>query len=155
MTVVQIPSLSEIGAGLGYVANGACDMASAAVQEWVNSPSTAQAGLHLLASQIDALEHLVIKLRMVADGIEQVHGKLVATHHMEWHSPAGRAFRKAVDLGQVQAQQLENTARETVRLAQLSIDELRTMVASLQSLLATARAAIGDPVAGALQQVCS
>lgn len=67
-----IPSLPEIGAGIGYVANNACDMASSAVQQWVNSPSTAQVGLQALASQIDALEQLVIKLRIVADGVEQV-----------------------------------------------------------------------------------
>ena len=80
--VALIPPLSEIGAGIGYVANNACDMASSAVQQWVTSPSIAQAGLQALSSQIDALEQLVVKLRIVADGVEQVHGKLVATNHI-------------------------------------------------------------------------
>ena len=153
--VALIPPLSEIGAGIGYVANNACDMASSAVQQWVTSPSIAQAGLQALSSQIDALEQLVVKLRIVADGVEQVHGKLVATHHIEWHSPAGQAFREAVNLGQSRAQELENTARQTVRLAQASLEELRTLIAGLQTLLATARAAVGDSVAGALGQVCA
>lgn len=155
MVMVQIPSLPEIGAGIGYVANGTCEMASTAVQQWVNSPSTAQAGLQLLAAQIDTLEHLVLKLRMVADGIDQVHGKLTVTYDMEWHSPAGQAFREAVGNGQIRAQHLQSTAHETIRLAHTSIEELRTMVAGLQTLLTTARVAVGDTVSGAIEQVCS
>lgn len=155
MVLAQIPSLPEISIGIQHVANGTCEMASSAVQQWVNSPSTAQAGLHLLAAQIDTLEHLVVKLRMVADGIEQVHSKLQATLHMEWHSPAGTAFRDAVAVGQSQTHHLEHTARETVRLAQASIEELRILISGLQSLIVAARTAVGDTVSGALQQVCS
>ncbi len=155
MVMVQIPSLSEIGAGIGYVANGACDMASSAVQQWVSSPSTAQTGLNVLAAQIETLEHLVLKLRAVADGIEQIHTRLVAVQDLEWHSPAGQAFREALVYRQLNARQLENTAAETVRLARHSIDELRALVSGLQSLVATARASLGDSVSGTIAQVCS
>src|SRR5690625_6248193 len=63
MTLVQIPSLAEIGAGIGLVAGGACDKASSAVQHFINTPSVAENGLNLLAAQIDVLEQLVAALR--------------------------------------------------------------------------------------------
>ena len=103
MVMVDIPSMAEVGTGMSLVANGACELASHAVQQFVSSPSIAQAGLHALAAQIEVLEHLVAMLREVAAGI----------------------------------------------------DEVRTMVASLQTLLATARAAVGDVAPGAIDQVCA
>lgn len=152
--MVLIPTLPEITSGIGYLTNGACDMASSAVQHWVNSPSTAQMGLQVLAEQIEALEQLVVKLRAVADGIEQVYVKLVAAQELDWHSPAGQAFQEALCSRQMHAKNLEATALETVRLARLSIDELRTLVASLQTLLATARATVGVAASSAIAQVC-
>ena len=89
MTLVQIPSLAEIGAGIGLVAGGACDKASSAVQHFINTPSVAENGLNLLAAQIDVLEQLVAALREVAVGIEAVHDKLAITVELEWQSPAG------------------------------------------------------------------
>ena len=154
MVTVLIPSLPEITSGIGYVTNGACDMASTAVQQWINSPSTAQMGLNVLAAQIEALEQLVVKLRGVAQGVEQVYVKLVAAQELEWHSPAGRAFRVALGSRQLNAKELEATALDTVRLARLSIDELRTVVASLQTLLATVRATAGAAASSAIEQVC-
>ena len=154
MVTVLIPSLPEITSGIGYLTNGACDMASSAVQQWVNSPSKAHVGLNILAAQIEALEQLVVKLRAVADGIEQVHIKLVAAQELEWHSPAGQAFRQALGYRQQNAKELEATALETVRLARLSIDELRSVVAGLQTLLATARATAGMATSGVIEQVC-
>lgn len=154
MVLVDIPSMAEIGTGMTLVANGACELASQSVQQFVTSPSVAQAGLNALAAQIEVLEQLVTKLRQVAAGIEKVKGQLGATLSMEWHSPAGQAFRTAVGDRQVQAEHLTQTAQETARLAHQGIDELRTMIASLQSLLAAARAAMGDVASGALEQVC-
>ncbi len=155
MVMVDIPSMAEVGTGMSLVANGACELASHAVQQFVSSPSIAQAGLHALAAQIEVLEHLVAMLREVAAGIDDVRGQLGATVAMEWHSPAGEAFRTAVGDRQVQAQHLEQLTQETARLASHGIDELRTMVASLQTLLATARAAVGDVASGAIDQVCA
>lgn len=155
MVMVEIPSLAEVGAGISHVANGACDLASNAVQEFVNSPSLAQAGLNVLAAQIEVLEQLVAKLQTVAAGIDGVHSKLALTQQWEWHSPAGQTFRDAVSQRQIQAKNLEQTAIETAQLARQGIDELRAIVASLQSLLATARVALGASVAGAVSQVCS
>lgn len=155
MVMVDIPSMAEIGNGISLVANGACELASQTVQQFVASPSIAQSGLSALASQVEVLEQLVAKLHEVAAGIDDVHGKLGATLLMEWHSPAGEAFRIAVGDRKVQAQNLENMAVETVRLAKLGIDEIRTTIASLQSLLAAARAAVGDVASGAVAQVCS
>ena len=155
MVMVDIPSMAEIANGMSHVANGACELASQTVQQFVTSPSIAQAGLSALTVQIEVLEQLVVRLREVAAGIEDVHGRLEATVHMEWHSPAGEAFRIAVGDRKVQAQNLEHMAFETARLANLGIDELRTTIASLQSLLAAARASIGDVAAGAMAQVCS
>ena len=129
-------------------------MASTAVQQWINSPSTAQMGLNVLAAQIEALEQLVVKLRGVAQGVEQVYVKIVAAQELEWHSPAGRAFREALGSRQLNAKELEATALDTVRLARLSIDELRTVVASLQTLLATVRATAGAAASSAIEQVC-
>lgn len=154
MLMVEIPSMSEIGPGMSLVAQGACEMASQAVQQFVSSPSIAQAGLNALAAQIEVLEQLVAKLRAVTAGIEDVQRQLGATLTMEWHSPAGEAFRTAVSDRQSQAQHLADLTQETARLAGQGIDELRTMIASLQSLLATARAAMGDAASGAIAQVC-
>ena len=155
MVMVDIPSLTEIGNGISLVTNGACELASHAVQQFVTSPSIAQAGLSALAAQVEVLEQLVAKLHEVAAGIDEVHGKLGATLQMEWHSPAGEAFRIAVGDRKVQAQNLENMAIETARLAKLGIDEIRTTIASLQSLLSAARASVGDVASGAIAQVCS
>lgn len=155
MTLVAIPSLAEIGAGISLVADGACDMASGAVQNFVKSPSTAESGLNLLASQIDMLEQLVAKLREVSAGIEQVHDKLTATVQLEWHSPAGNAFRQAVGTRQQHAKELQETSVRTATLASQGIDELRIMISSLQSLLAAARAAVGAAATSTVDQVCS
>lgn len=155
MVMVDIPSMTEIASGMSLVADGACQVASRAVQDFVSSPSLAQAGLHALAAQIEALEQLVAKLREVAAGIDDVQGRLGSTLAMEWHSPAGEAFRTAVGDRQAQAQQLEQLTLETARLAGQSIDELRTMIASLQSLLSTARAALGDTASGMVEAVCA
>ena len=92
MVMVEIPSMTEIGTGMSLVAQGACEMASQAVQQFVSSPSIAQTGLNALAAQIEVLEQLVAKLREVAAGIEDVQRQLGATLTMEWHSPAGEAF---------------------------------------------------------------
>lgn len=155
MVMVAIPSMAEIGTGISLVTNGACELAPEAVQQFVTSPSIAQAGLNALAAQIEVLEQLVAKLRHVATGIETVQGRLGATLNMEWHSPAGEAFRIAVGERKVQAQQLESLTLETVQLAHQGIDELRTFISSLQSLLSAARATMGDVASGAVAQVCS
>lgn len=155
MTLVPVPSLAEIGAGIGLVSEGACDMASGAVQNFVNSPSVAETGLNLLASQIDVLEQLVAKLQEVGTGIEQVHEKLSATVQLEWHSPAGNAFRDAVGTRQEHARQLQETSVQTATLARQGIDELRVMISSLQSLLAAARTAAGVSAGAAVAKVCS
>lgn len=154
MTVVAIPSMAEIGAGIGLVSDRACDKASGAVQNFVQSPSIAETGLNLLASQIDTLEQLVAKLREVGAGIEQVHEKLAATTQLEWHSPAGTAFREAVGTRQEQAKQLRETSVQTATLARQGIDELRAMISGLQSLLATARTATGITAGTAVATVC-
>lgn len=156
MVMVEIPSMAEIASGMSLVADGACDLASRTVQDFVSSPSVAQAGLHALAAQIEVLEQLVAKLREVAVGIDEVQGQLGSTLAMEWHSPAGEAFRIAVGDRKVQAEQLAQLTLETARLAGHGIDELRTMIASLQTLLATARAALGDAASAVLEQgVCA
>lgn len=155
MTLVDIPTMAEIGAGMSLVADGACELASGAVQDFVNTPSTAELGLNVLAAQIEALEQLVEKLREVGAGIDEVHGKLAVTQQMEWHSPAGNAFREASLLRQEHAKKLEQTAMETAVLARQGIDELRMIVASLQSLLAAARTAAGATAGVAVAQVCS
>lgn len=155
MVMVEIPSMTEIGTGMSLVAQGACEMASQAVQQFVSSPSIAQTGLNALAAQIEVLEQLVAKLRAVAAGIEDVQRQLGATLTMEWHSPAGEAFRTAVGDRQSQAHHLAELTQETARLAGQGIDELRTMIASLRSLLATARASMGDMASGAIAQVCA
>lgn len=153
MVMVEIPSMAEIASGISSVAEGACELASRSIQEFVSSPSVAQAGLHALAAQIEALEQVVAKLREVASGIEQVHSQLGATLAMDWQSPAGEAFRTAVGDRRIQAEQLAQLTQETARLAGLGIDELRAMIASLQTLLATARAALGDVATGVVEQV--
>lgn len=155
MTLVAIPSLAEIGTGMSLVSNGACDAASSAVQNFVNNPSTAEAGLNLVASQIQLLEQLVAKLREVSRGIEQVHNKLAATTQLEWHSPAGNAFREAVGTRQDRAKQLQETAVGTATLANQGIEELRIMISGLQSLLAAARTAMGTTAGVAVTKVCS
>lgn len=155
MTLVAIPSLSEIGAGISLVSEGACDAASGAVQNFVNSPSVAETGLNLVASQIQVLEQLVTKLREVSSGIEQVHDKLSSTVQLEWHSPAGNAFREAVGTRQEQAMRLHETAVGTATLANQGIEELRIMISGLQSLLAAARTAMGATAGVAVAQVCS
>jgi hypothetical protein len=153
MVMVDIPSMAEIASGMSLVADGACDLASRAVQDFVSSPSLAQAGLHAVAAQIEALEQLIARLREVAAGIAEVQGKLASTVAMEWHSPAGEAFRTAVGDRKIQAEQLEQLTLDTARLATDGIDELRTMIAGLQTLLATARAALGDAASGVVKQV--
>lgn len=155
MTSVAIPSLSEIGAGISLVADGACEMASSAVQNFVTQPSTAQLGLNILASQIEVLEQLVSKLREVAAGIEQVHDKLATTAHLEWHSPAGNAFREAVGARQEHASRLRDTSAQTAILASQGVDELRIMISSLQSLLAASRTTVGDAAGTTIARVCS
>lgn len=155
MVMVQIPSLQEAWAGMSYIRNGACHLASNAVQDFVTSPSIAQTGLGVLAAQIDGLEQFVQKLSSVATGIEDMKAKLETTRNMEWHSPAGQAFTVALDNGQTRAVQLEQTAQETIRLAQHSIEDLRTIVATLQSLVAVARTAVGQTAASAIGQVCA
>jgi len=154
MVMVDIPSMTEIATDMSLVANGACELASQAVQQFVASPSIAQAGLNALAAQIDVLEQLVAKLHEVAAGIDGVHGKLGATLAMEWHSPAGETFRSAVEVRQLQAEDLRRLTQETALLAKQGIDELRATIASLQSLLAVARASVGDVASGAIEQVC-
>src|SRR5699024_6165040 len=79
----------------------------------------------------------------VSAGIEQVHDKLAATMQLEWHSPAGNAFREAVGTRQEHAHKLRETSMQTATLAGQGIDELRIMIASLQTLLAAARSAVG------------
>lgn len=155
MTSVAIPSLDEIGAGISLVADGACEMASGAVQDFVTSPSIAATGLNVVASQIEVLEHLVAKLREVGAGIEQVHDKLAATVQLEWHSPAGNAFREAVGSRQEHARRLRETAMQTASLASQGIDELRIMISSLQTLLAAARTAVGTAAGATVARVCS
>lgn len=155
MTIAEIPSMTEIGAGIGLVADGACDMASSAVQDFVSNPSTAEMGLSLVAAQIEVLEKLVEKLRQVAAGIGEVEGKLEASRQMEWQSPAGQAFREAVQLGQDQARNLQETSQQTVGLANQGIEELRLVIAGLQSLLATARTSMGSVADSVVTGVCS
>lgn len=155
MMVSAIPSIQDIGAGLTLVANGACDLASSTVQQFVANPSIAQAGLHVLAAQIEVLEHLVAKLRFVALGIQEVQTNLSATRQMEWHSPAGQAFRSAVEQRQAHAAQLTQLIGDIARLAKHSIDDLRAQIAALQTLLVAARAAMGDMATAAIGQVCS
>lgn len=154
MTSVAIPSLAEIGAGICQVSDGACDMASSAVQQFVTSPSIAETGLNMLASQIEVLEQLIEKLREVSFGIEQVHDKLAATAQLEWHSPAGNVFREAVGTRQEQAQKLRETSMQTATLASQGIDELRIMISSLQTLLTAARTAVGTTAGAAVARVC-
>lgn len=155
MTLVQIPNLAEIGAGIGLIAGGACDKASSAVQHFVNTPSVAENGLNLLAAQIDVLEQLVAALREVAVGIEAVHDKLAVTVDLEWQSPAGNAFRQATASRQQQAQALQQTTMETAALASRGIDELRLLLSSLQSLLAAARTTAGTTAGATIAQVCA
>lgn len=155
MVVVDIPSMTQIATDIALVKGGACELASQTVQQFVSSPSIAQAGLNALAVQIEVLEQLVAKLREVAAGIDEVHGRLGATLAMEWHSPAGQAFRTAVGDRQSQAEDLSRLTQETALLANQGIDELRATIVSLQSLLSAARAAVGDMASGALQQVCA
>ncbi|NWN88668.1 MAG: hypothetical protein HLX51_09045 [Micrococcaceae bacterium] len=155
MALVEIPTMAELGSGINWVAEGACEMASGAVQDFVTNPSVAETGLSMVASQIEVLEQLVQTLREVGAGIEDVHGRLTATHQLEWHSPAGNAFRHAVGLGQERAKRLEETAMDTALLASQSVDELRIMISALQSLLAAGRAALGDVAGSAVGQVCS
>src|SRR5690625_4942634 len=146
MVMVAIPSMAEIGTGISLVTNGACELASEAVQQFVTSPSIAQAGLNALVAQIEVLEQLVAKLRHVATGIETVQGRLGATLNMEWHSPAGEAFRIAVEVRKVQAQQLESLSLDTVKLAHHGIVELRTFTSSLHEFLSIDRAYMGAVV---------
>lgn len=155
MALVPIPVLSEIHAGIGHIRQGACDAASASVQAFVTSPSVAQSGLHIVQQHIEILEHLVVKLRSVASGIGHMHTRFGRIADLEWHSPAGRAFQMSVDRRQVQAQHLEATAMQTMRLAQRSIEELRMQLAAMQSLLVAARAAVGGTAAAAVGRVCS
>lgn len=155
MVFPEIPSMAEIGTGITQVTQGACDLASSAVQQFISSPTIAQVGLQALAVQIEVLEHLVTKLRAVATGIAEVHTKLEVTVQLEWHSPAGTAFRAAVRQRQDHTDKLAQTAHETVVLANQGIDELRIRIAGLQSLLAAARATLGDTAAASIGQVCS
>lgn len=155
MMSVVIPSPAEIGAGISLVSDGACDMASSAVQQFVSSPSISETGLNMLASQIEVLEQLVAKLREVSAGIEQVHDKLAATVQLEWHSPAGNVFREAVGTRQEHAHKLRDTTIQTATLAGQGIDELRIMIASLQTLLAAARTAVGATAGSAVAGMCA
>ena len=155
MTSVVIPSPAEIGAGIDLVSGGACDMASSAVQQFVSSPTIAETGLNMLASQIEVLEQLVAKLRGVGVGIEHVHDTLAATTQLEWHSPAGQVFREAVSHRQQHAAALRETANQTATLASQGIDELRAMIASLQTLLAAARSTVGATAGTAVARMCS
>lgn len=155
MTLVQIPNLAEIGAGIGLIAGGACDKASSAVQHFVTTPSVAENGLNLLAAQIDVLGQLVAALREVAAGIEAVHDKLAVTVDLEWQSPAGNAFRQATASRQQQALALQQTTMETAALASRGIDELRLLISSLQSLLAAARTTAGTTAGAPIAQVCA
>lgn len=155
MVFPQIPSMAEIGTSITLVTNGACEVASSAVQQFIDSPTIAQVGFQALAAQIEVLEHLVTKLRAVAAGIAEVRTKLESTVQLEWHSPAGTAFRAAVRQRQDHADYLAQSANETVILANQGIEELRVRIAGLQSLLAAARAALGDTAAATIGQVCS
>ena len=155
MTSVVIPSPAEIGAGIDLVSGGACDMASSAVQQFVSSPTIAETGLNMLASQIEVLEQLVAKLRDVGVGIEHVHDTLATTTQLEWHSPAGQVFREAVSHRQEQALTLRETANQTATLASQGIDELRAMIASLQTLLAAARSTVGATAGTAVARMCA
>lgn len=155
MTSVVIPSPAEIGVGISLVSGGACDMASSAVQQFVSSPSMAETGLNMLASQIEVLEQLVAKLREVSAGIEQVHDTLAATTQMEWHSPAGQVFREAVGQRQEHALTLRETSSQTATLASQGIDELRVMIASLQTLLAAARSTVGMAAGTTVARMCA
>lgn len=155
MALVPIPLLSEIQAEIGHIRQGACEVASASVQAFVTSPSVAQAGLHTVQRHIELLELLVVKLHAVARGIGDMQARFARVMDLEWHSPAGRAFRVSVDRRQVQAQQLETTAWLTMRMAQQSANELRVQLAAMQSLLAAARAALGGAAGVGLGRVCS
>lgn len=155
MVFPQIPSMAEIGTSITLVTHGACEAASSAVQQFIANPTVAQVGLQALAAQIEVLEHLVTKLRAVALGISDVRTLLEATAQLEWHSPAGTAFRTAVRQRQDHADYLMQSAHETVALARQGIEELQVRIAGLQSLLAAARAALGDTAAATMGQVCS